>query len=143
MLGKLAVRLRMLGYDTTYYHNSKDGFLLQRSKEEDRILLTRDLQLTKIKDANAYFVSNKILKEQLREVIKKFDLKIDKAQMFTRCSLCNEPLEAKAKAEAKGKIPPLAYRSFDEFSYCPKCDKYYWKGTHCEKIMEDLKDFIS
>jgi uncharacterized protein with PIN domain len=142
MLGKLAVRLRMLGFDATYYHNSEDRFLLQRSKEEGRTLLTRDLQLTKIKSADAYFVSNKKLKDQLKEVIDKFDLKISKDQMFTRCSVCNEPLVEKAKAEAKGKVPPRVFTLFNEFAYCPKCDKYYWKGTHYENIVEELKDFL-
>jgi len=143
MLGKLAVRLRMLGFDASYYGNSADSFLLRKSKEESRILLTRDLNLTKVRGANAFFVPGKRLKEQIQAVIQKYNLKILPQNMFSRCSVCNEPLKDIPKEKVKGKVPPLVYRFFDEFAYCPKCNKYYWKGTHYEKIIEELKDFIS
>jgi uncharacterized protein with PIN domain len=143
MLGKLAVRLRMLGFDATYYGDSADSFLLRKSREENRILLTRDSSLIKIRGANAFFISSKKLKGQIREVIERYDLKISRRNMFSRCSVCNEPLEDLLKENVKNKVPPVVYKLFDEFAYCPRCDKYYWKGTHYEKIIEELKDFIS
>ena len=143
MLGKLAVRLRMLGFDATYYGDSADSLLLRKSKEENRILLTRDLEITKVRGANTFFISSKKLKDQIREVIEKYDLKVSPPNMFSRCSVCNEPLQDLPKEKVKGKVPPVVYKLFNEFAYCPKCDKYYWKGTHFEKIIEELKDFIS
>lgn len=143
MLGKLAVRLRMLGFDASYYGDSADSLLLRKSKEENRILLTRDLEITKIRGANAFFVTSKKLKGQIREVIEKYNLKVSPPNMFSRCSVCNEPLEDLPKEKVKGRVPPLIYKLFNEFAYCSKCDKYYWKGTHYEKIIEELKDFIS
>jgi uncharacterized protein with PIN domain/tRNA(Ser,Leu) C12 N-acetylase TAN1 len=143
MLGKLAVRLRMLGFDTSFYRDTADSFLLRKSKEENRILLTRDTGLTKVRGANAFFISSKKLKDQIREVIEKYDLKISPPNMFSRCSVCNEPLEDLPKEKVKGKVPPVVFKLFKEFAYCPKCDKYYWKGTHYEKIIEELRDFIS
>ncbi|MFH1347961.1 MAG: Mut7-C RNAse domain-containing protein [Candidatus Margulisiibacteriota bacterium] len=143
MLGKLAARLRMLGFDATYYGDSADSFMLRKSTEEDRVLLTRDLALTRFKGANALFIKSKKLKDQLKEVIEKYDLKISPKNMFSRCSVCNEPLKDVKKQKAKEKVPPLVYKLFDEFAYCPKCDKYYWKGTHYEKIIEELKPFLS
>ena len=143
MLGKLAVRLRMLGFDTSFYHDTADSFLLRKSKEEDRILLTRDSSLIKVKGANAFFISSKKLKDQIREVIEKYNLKVSPSNMFSRCSVCNEPLEDLPKEKIKGKVPPVVYKLFKEFAYCSKCDKYYWKGTHYEKIIEELRDFIS
>ncbi len=142
MLGKLAVRLRMLGFDATFYGDSADSFLLRKSREENRILLTRDEGLIKVRGANAFFITSRKLKDQIREVIKKYDLKVSPQNMFSRCSVCNEPLKDLKKEKVKGKVPPVVYKLFDEFAYCPKCDKYYWKGTHYEKIIEDLKDFI-
>ena len=143
MLGKLAVRLRMLGFDATYYGDSADSFLLRKSKEENRILLTRDTNLLKIRGANAFFITSKILKEQIREVIKRYKLKVSPQNMFARCSVCNEPLMRIPKTSSKSKVPPAVYKLFNEFSYCPKCKKYYWKGTHYEKIIEELKELIS
>jgi uncharacterized protein with PIN domain len=143
MLGKLAVRLRMLGFDTAFFHDTADSFLLRKSREENRILLTRDLALTKTRGANAFFITSKKLKGQIQEVIEKYNLKISQKNMFSRCSVCNEPLDDLPKEKVKGKVPPLVYKLFEEFAYCPKCKKHYWKGTHFEKIMEDLKDFIN
>ena len=143
MLGKLAVRLRMLGFDTTFYHDTADSFLLRKSKEEGRILLTRDLSLTKVRGANACFVNGKKLKDQIQETIDRYNLKILPQNMFSRCSVCNTPLQDVPKEKVKNKVPPLVYKLFKKFSYCPGCKKHYWKGTHYEKIIEELKGFIS
>jgi uncharacterized protein with PIN domain len=142
MLGKLAVRLRMLGFDTSYYRDTADSFLLRKSKEEERILLTRDLGLTKVRGANAFFITSRKLKDQIREVIEKYNLIVSPQNMFSRCSVCNEALQDIPKEKVKGHVPPLIYKLFNEFSYCPICDKYYWKGTHYEKIIEELKPFL-
>lgn len=142
MLGKLAVRLRMLGFDATFYGDSADSFLLRKSREEDRTILTRDEGLIKVRGANAFFVPGTKLTDQVREVIERFGLKVLPENMFSRCSVCNEPLRDLRKEEVKGKVPPAVYKLFDEFAYCNKCDKYYWKGTHYEKIIEELKGII-
>lgn len=141
MLGKLAARLRMLGFDATYYQKVEDSLLLRKSKEEGRILLTRDTNLVKVRGAQVWLVTTTKLIDQLREIIQKYKLKIDPNQLFSRCSVCNEPLVDISKEETKDKVPPLVYKLFNEFSYCPGCNKYYWKGTHYEKIVEELKEF--
>lgn len=143
MLGKLAIRLRMLGFDATYYGDTADSFLLRRSKDEGRILLTRDSSLVKTRGANAFFVSSRKLKDQIREVIQRYDLKIEARNMFSRCSICNQPLEDVPKEKVRDKVPPVVYNLFNEFSYCPRDKKFYWKGTHYEKIIEELREFIS
>lgn len=143
MLGKLAARLRMLGFDATFYHDTADSFLLRKSNEEGRILLTRDLGLTKIRGANAFFIQSKKLKDQIREVINRYNLKIGPRNMFSRCSICNASLQPVPKEKVKDKVPPVVFNLFKEFSYCPRCSKHYWKGTHYEKIIEKLKNFIS
>ncbi len=143
MLGKLAVRLRMLGFDAAYYGDSEDSFLLRQSKEEGRILLTRDSSLVKIRGANAFFIPGRKLNEQIRQVIQRYNLKVSPQNMFSRCSVCNEPLEEVPKEKVRGKVPPVVYKLFNEFSYCPRDKKFYWKGTHYEKMVEELKDFLS
>lgn len=142
MLGKLAVRLRMLGFDAAFYGQAEDSFLLRRSKEEQRILLTRDLSLTGIKGANAFFVPGKTLKEQIHDVIKKFNLKIVAEKLFSRCSVCNDLLLKLPKEKVKGKVPPRVFRSFDDFRYSPTCGHYYWPGTHYEKLLRDLQELL-
>ncbi|MCK4436273.1 DUF5615 family PIN-like protein, partial [Candidatus Bathyarchaeota archaeon] len=45
MLGKLTRWLRMLGHDTTYANHLDDKTLAKMAKAEERVLLTRDLEL--------------------------------------------------------------------------------------------------
>ena len=47
MLGKLARWLRMLGHDVTYNIQLNDNELLELAKKENRVLLTKDLELYK------------------------------------------------------------------------------------------------
>ena len=45
MLGKLTRWLRMLGHDVTYDVQLNDNDLLELAKKENRVLLTKDLEL--------------------------------------------------------------------------------------------------
>lgn len=138
MLGKLAKRLRMLGYDTTYYGNTADSFLLRKSKEEKRLLVTKDLGIPRVRGANALLITKNKLEDQLKELIKKLKLKIKPGLMFSRCTICNAKVKSINKEKIKGLIPPVVYRTFKQFNYCPACKKVFWKGTHCEKLLEQF-----
>jgi hypothetical protein len=140
MLGKLAKRLRMMGFDVSYPKISADSLLLRKSREENRIILTRDTGLVKVRGVQAILIKSKKLSEQLKEVIKALKLKIIPEQMFSRCTICNSKLIKIKKEKIKGKVPPLIYKLFGDFTYCPVCHKIYWKGTHFEKIISELKE---
>jgi uncharacterized protein with PIN domain len=142
MLGKLAVRLRLLGYDTTYYPDAEDSFLLRRSREEGRLLLTHDLALTRVRGANAYFVVNRKLKDQLQEISARFKLDIDHTRLFSRCTVCNDLLRPIARERVKGKVPPQVYKSYDEFSFSPTCGRYYWKGSHYTRLRSEIESLL-
>lgn len=47
MLGNLAKKLRILGYDSKYFSSIEDDKLILIAKNEKRIILTKDEQLTK------------------------------------------------------------------------------------------------
>ena len=47
MLGKLAKKLRLLGYDTAYSSDIDDEDLIRIAKNENRILITKDVQLAR------------------------------------------------------------------------------------------------
>ena len=139
MLGKLAKRLRMLGYDTTYYGDSADSFLLKRSKDEKRLLLTRDTGIPRVRGATALLITKTDLEGQLKELVHKIKLKVRPARMFSRCTLCNTKVKKIKKEKVKDLVPPIVYRTFEQFTICPKCKKIFWKGTHCEKLLEQFK----
>ena len=101
-LGRLAAYLRMLGFDTWYRNHVDDAVLAQVSKEERRILLTRDQGLLKRSAVtHGYWVRATAPREQLREVIARFDLQ-RQAKPFTRCLSCNGRLQAASLAEVEG-----------------------------------------
>ena len=88
-LGKLVTYLRMLGFDTIYKNNFTDNELVRISLKEKRAILTKDREILKRNDVtHCYWVRNKELEKQMKEVIIRFDLK-DQIKKFTRCVNCN------------------------------------------------------
>lgn len=142
MLGKLAKRLRLLGFDVVYPKITADSMIVKISKEENRIILTRDNGIARIKGLNVILIKSKKLDIQIKEVFQKGKFPLNKNLMFTRCSVCNNPADPIEKEKIKSKVPPLIYKMFEDFTYCPKCDKVYWKGTHYEKIIQELREFV-
>jgi hypothetical protein len=138
MLGTLATRLRLLGFDTSYYRDTADSFLLRKSGEEQRILLTQDRELSRLGGAAAYLVQGHTLAEQTQDVIAHFHLEIDERLVLSRCSICNTPLVPVDKATVLARLPPAVAGQHEEFFLCTSCDKVYWKGPHHERMLGEL-----
>ena len=60
---------------------------------------------------------------------------------MSRCSLCNTPISEVGKENVLGKVPDGVYDRQDKFWFCEKCDKYYWAGSHWEKIIEKVEEY--
>ena len=145
MLGKLVKWLRILGFDTTYPSFDDDLSLILTARQEGRILLTRDANLIKRRNiCDFLFIKSDRWEEQLLEVIKGIKLKIDfDSKIFSRCSLCNTPTKDIDKKEVKTHVPPYVFLTQDKFVYCPYCKKYYWKGTHWQRMTVKIKKLIT
>jgi len=160
MLGRLAKWLRLLGYDTLYYPRIEDREILRIARADNRILLTRDTRLVKIRDLQNisdyrtqhmsprdseygikyFFVNENNYFGQLKEIISAFNLK--DFSIMSRCAICNSSIENISKNEVKGHIPEYIYRTSDVFKQCSGCGKLYWKGTHPEKFREKLAEIL-
>lgn len=140
MLGKLARRLRLMGYDTYFDAKADDREILKISREEDRSIVTRDTQMAKIRGANIFLIKSTDLIVQLKELSKLAKIKIDSKLSFSRCPECNTPVKNVSKEEIKKIVPKFVYETQDKFSYCPQCKKAYWHGTHYEKLVKELKN---
>ncbi len=139
MLGKLAKTLRMMGFDTFYESYIDDADLVNIAHNENRIILTRDVDLTNRKKAERFlWVKSTNHKEQIKQVINEFNLK-DKKKPLSRCLVCNKPLNHIKKKEVKDKVPEYTYKTQDEFYKCTGCGKIYWPATHVES-MKDIYD---
>ena len=143
MLGNLAKKLRILGYDSKYFSSVKDDKLISIAINEKRIILTKDEQLSKIAERqNVEFVlirGNDEL-EQIVQIRAKINL--ERFVMDTnnsRCIACNGKLQLVEKYRIIGKIPEGVLEREEIFWMCDSCKKIYWEGTHFEK----LKEFVT
>lgn len=142
-LGKLANFLRLLGFDSLYRNDLMKNELIRTSIEEKRTILTKDRHLLKNKEVTrGYWLRSYNPKEQIIEVIKRFDLK-DKIQAFSRCIICNTMLQPAAKENILEMLPPKIIELYNDFLFCPKCRKAYWKGTHYEKMFIFINTLLS
>jgi uncharacterized protein with PIN domain len=142
MLGTLAKWLRIYGFDTFYATNDlDDSRLLDISKKENRILLTRDkklIQIARRENIKTLEIKTTDINEQISIVIKEY--KKDKNKILSRCILCNSKVEDLDKEEVKGKVPDRVFKGNEKFWFCKSCNKIYWKGSHYEKMYEKIKD---
>ncbi|MFN8476122.1 MAG: Mut7-C RNAse domain-containing protein [Anaerolineae bacterium] len=137
-LGKLAVYLRMLGFDTLYRNDYADDELARIAGGENRILLTRDLGLLKYNAVvYGYFVRETAPTRQLREIVRRYDLR-RLATPFHRCLQCNTPLQPVAKAEIMDRLLPKTKLYYDDFRICPGCGQIYWQGSHYERMRHNV-----
>jgi hypothetical protein len=147
MLGRLAKWLRILGYDTVYFPRIEDRLLLKIAREEDRILLTRDTRLVKVRGLKRFLLlkDNDTFK-QLKKVITTLRLNpcVDACiSPLIRCPLCNTPLNRASKEKARGRVPNYVYNTVEDFKHCPGCNRFYWKGTHPEMAQKKLLEVLS
>jgi len=140
MLGKLARRLRIMGYDTYFDTKLDDHGILKLSKEDGRFVVTRDTQLAKVRGAKVLLIKSTDLEVQLKEISKLAGIKPVSSSSFSRCPECNTPVRNAGKEEVKKIVPRFVYETMKSFSYCPKCKKAYWQGTHYEKLVKELKN---
>ena len=147
MLGKLTRWLRMLGYNVKYAKNLDDKMLIKIAKTENRILLTRDVELYQqatSQHVEAFLVRGKNKAERLAALSKRFSLNLELNPKASRCPICNTKIEPAEKDKIADKIPPTTKTFYKEFWECPKCGKIYWQGAHWKKITKKLgeaKDF--
>lgn len=139
-LGKLAKRLRLLGFDTLYRNNLQDNEIVDISLKEKRIILTRDVGLLKNKRVtHGYWLRSQQPKRQLREVVSRFDLK-NLIRPFTRCLECNGDIQPVEKEAVFQRLAPKTRKYYQVFYQCVECGKIYWEGSHYQKMVSFLKD---
>jgi len=147
MLGNIAKKLRLMGYDSMYFSDINDDELIQLAKKDERIIISKDGDL--IKKSIKYGLKSILIKnsteiEQFRDIIKKSNLKIieingDRA----RCPNCNSKTQSIDKKNILQKIPIKVLEYNDRFWECKSCNKIFWEGTHIknlQKLVGELND---
>lgn len=141
-LGRLATYLRLLGHDTLVLHGADDHALARVSREEDRILLTRDRGLLKRGEVvHGRWVREELPRRQIVEVMRRYDLAAT-ARPFRRCLRCNAVVEPVMKADVLPRLEPKTRRYYEEFGRCPGCDRVYWAGSHHARMRAFLDEVM-
>jgi uncharacterized protein with PIN domain len=140
-LGRLASYLRMLGFDTLYRNDYDDPQLARISRDESRILLTRDRGLLKRSIVtHGYYIRYTYPRDQLAEVVERYDL-YRLIDPFRRCIKCNGLLEPISIEAIGDRLPPDTKAAYTDFRICRSCGQIYWPGSHL-RHMEQLIAFI-
>lgn len=142
MLGRLSKWLRLMGYDTLYFHSIDDSRLIRLAREQKRVLLTRDTGLIKRREVKrslikAVFIEDDLVSLQLGQLQKLFKLRLSSTRF---CPECNVPLQAISKSSVQNYVPPYVYQTQRKFSHCPQCRRYFWAGTHWQRIEERIRE---
>ncbi|MCE9617267.1 MAG: Mut7-C RNAse domain-containing protein [Nitrosarchaeum sp.] len=140
MLGNIARKLRLLGYDSQYFSDIYDEKLIDNARKEKRIIISKDEELIK-KAQKLGMRSVHIIKEdeveQFLEIINIINLKRIQINRDTaRCPKCNSVTKSVDKDIIKEKIPQGVLKLNDKFWICKHCNQIYWEGTHIKNLQE-------
>ena len=142
-LGKLAKWLRLLGYDTIVFPKQTGREMLRLADVEKRIVLTRRKDMLERQfSGRLYLVEGIEIAHQLKEVIRKYTLKINNQAMFSRCIKCNEKLISITREEVCNLVPPFVFENSSAYNKCLNCCKIYWSGTHQRNALQYLKQNV-
>ncbi|NTW59294.1 MAG: hypothetical protein HGB21_06340 [Nitrospirae bacterium] len=133
MLGSLAKRLRLLGFDVLYDHTLADNEILRLALEQGRVILTRDTGLAARPLArNRVLIKSDHVDDQVQQVLDAFSLLA--AGLLTRCSICNQQLSPLDRDSAGDRVPEHVLRTVTTFFECRGCGRVYWEGSHVKNM---------
>jgi len=116
-----------------------DADLVERAREEGRVLLTRDRRLLERRRlAEGLLIEDDDPMVQLEQVVRALGLAIDGDRLFRRCLECNVPMERVTGEEVKEKVPPYVLETQERFARCPSCDRVFWAATHVDEMRRRL-----
>lgn len=145
MLGNVAKKLLLFGYNVEYLSDMNDFELIKKAKQEDRIIISKDRQLIANAKKSA-IVSIQITSEdetgQFLEILDTLHLELNEITGDrARCTKCNSQTTRVIKSEISDKIPSKVFELNEKFWECDKCKQIYWEGSHIKK-MQDFLDKI-
>ncbi|HEY8159030.1 MAG TPA: Mut7-C RNAse domain-containing protein [Methylobacter sp.] len=139
-LGKLAKRMRLLGFDSLYRNDYKDAAIVKSAVNDRRIVLTRDRRLLYNKQIDhGYWLRAVDVEAQVDEVLHRFDL-YGLIHPFSRCLICNGVLSPVAKADIWDRLEPKTRLYYNDFYQCTDCQRIYWQGSHMQNMLKRLAD---
>ncbi len=144
MLGNIARKLRLLGFDCKYFSTINHDQLLSIAKIENRILITKDRNITntcKKQNISSIDLFNTDETSQIVEIYKKTNLNKCKIDMNdVRCTICNGIVQSIEKEKITGRIPDKVAQNMQQFWICNSCNHIYWEGTHIRNLQKFIDE---
>lgn len=143
MLGRLARYLRFLGHDTTYLTGLGDAEIVQKVRDDGRLLLTRDRELAG-RTPGSLLIRSPRIGEQLREVRDAFPT-FAYSVAFDRCPECNEVLLGWVHAPGDPwptELPRERVEAGLPVFRCARCGRRFWDGSHTARIREKVAGWL-
>ena len=138
-MGKLARFLRMAGFDTAYVKEENLARVLAISKEENRLIVSRNSKYMQLQLAsNLYHLTTDEPLDQFRKLVTDLQIQLDEKRFLSRCLQCNEPLEKIATEKVSERLYDFVARTQTVIFVCPHCDKLYWHATHARAMITRL-----
>lgn len=142
-VGKLAGRLRLLGFDTLFHPGYDDARLAALAGSQRRILLSKDCNLLKRGVVEfGHLIRTDDPDKQIREVVQLFRLR-EWVRPYSRCLSCNGRLRPVSKEEILPRLLPLTRKYYDSFRICENCQKIYWPGSHRSKMDREVHAILA
>ena len=139
MCGGLVAYLRMCGYDTAYAGErglEADDDLLAVARTEDRVVVTRDVELAgRLPEERSILLAAREVEDQLAG-LSAAGVSLELPDEPVRCGRCNGQLEAVDAGEETPEYAPAP--SETEVWRCLDCAQLFWRGSHCERVQETL-----
>ena len=140
MLGKLAKKLRLLGYDSLYSSTMQDDKIIQLAKNEGRILVTKDEPLVRKAEKKKILTIQITSDDEIEQILLINEkTKLGRCTVSggnSRCPVCNSELQYTEKDDVSEKIPTGVFENMSDFWTCKKCKKIYWEGTHIKNLQK-------
>jgi uncharacterized protein with PIN domain len=134
-LEHLARRLRFLGFDVASVRGARLEELFEAAMREGRTVLTPSVRHPrKFAGVPAVRVPREDPAAAARALLAGHERS---GPPFSRCGLCNYPLQRRHALEARGEVPgPVLRTPNAALTHCPNCGKWYWEGSHVAKLRE-------
>jgi len=140
-LGRLARKMRLLGFDVAFDTKATKEDIIQAMTRENRVILTGDRRLLMRNEVQrGYCVRSHDANLQTLEVMRRFDL-ANSINPFTRCPSCNALVQPVDKQAVLELLEPKTKAFYEDFTQCRHCKKVYWEGSHTERL-ESFVDWI-
>lgn len=138
MLGTVARKLRIFGFDTLYIKDINDDDLLKIGIAQKRIILTCDKELfkriIKVGTPGVLLEGSNDLEDIVHALSKHGVYSINFDTVSSRCSSCNGVLSKENCEQVRKYVHPNVIKWHKDFFRCENCSKIYWEGSHISGI---------